>query len=394
MLKTFEEWMAEGANPYEAARVAALDSAPEDEFAPLPDMERAKQDKASTVNAALSKASQPSLADIVSSWDKGNKDIRLEALQRRGDMEQAARGRASEDMGQAGLDEITAAVSQFANAPQQAAYYYQQSQLRPGAAKSKAEQDEFGKWLMGRRAEQKERLGLGLKGAEMAGKSEQAAAAMEAAKAKAMADEKRLSGQTELEKAKLGEVSRHNRAMEGIARERPDRPAENPKLTAAVTEQIAAIDTSQRELDDLLANYEKVGSENIFGRAWNAATSFLGAGEAARFTDLLKPVTQDVGKGLEGGKLAEGDIHRYREMMPGVGEDKARGIAKIKNLKRMAEIKRAELVNQLRGQGFKEVAQPEGASFVNVESNGKRYRIPKTDLAEFMDDNPGAKVLP
>ncbi len=125
------------------------------------------------------------------------------------------------------------------------------------------------------------------------------------------------------------------KTREGLAREANDR-AENPKLPPGQVAEVADYKTAAHVADQLLNDYESAGLEGIASKAAGKVSDATGAdlGGVSMYNDKANTAAQTIGLALEGGKLGEADLPRYRAMMPQAGDSVARARAKRDNLKR------------------------------------------------------------
>lgn len=115
------------------------------------------------------------------------------------------------------------------------------------------------------------------------------------------------------------------------------------ELPAQQIEDLAGIDVAVKELSDLTASYKKAG---LGGLAGFAKSQFgIASSDAAKLYEAsASPVRQAIGVILEGGKLAEGDIKRYLDMMPKPGDSNAVADQKLESLSRvLGRIKDAKI---------------------------------------------------
>lgn len=115
-------------------------------------------------------------------------------------------------------------------------------------------------------------------------------------------------------------------------------------LTTSATENLAGSDVALSQLNDTKNLVEN--NPEMFGKGTSligSAAAAFGVGEtgtkAASLDADLRSKAQMIGRYLEGGKLAEGDINRYRKMLPERGDKPEIVQNKIATLERMIQQK-------------------------------------------------------
>lgn len=124
---------------------------------------------------------------------------------------------------------------------------------------------------------------------------------------------------------------------------KPPSPKKLRELPAQQVEALSGIDVAVKELTDLTAAYKKAGLGGFTGFAKSQLG--LASSDAAKLYEAsASPVRQAIGVILEGGKLAEGDIKRYLDMMPKPGDSDAVADQKLQSLSRvLGRIKDAKI---------------------------------------------------
>jgi hypothetical protein len=110
--------------------------------------------------------------------------------------------------------------------------------------------------------------------------------------------------------------------------------ANGKTLTAEQSERIAAHDASLQQLDDLEKAFDS-HSDIVGPIAGRRATFNPYNTEAQSLDALAKTSAQNLGKSLEGGKLTDQDIVRYRDMLPMLKDTPAVAKRKIEQARRM-----------------------------------------------------------
>jgi hypothetical protein len=110
------------------------------------------------------------------------------------------------------------------------------------------------------------------------------------------------------------------------------------------------------EVRDLVKkNGEKFGP--IYGRARNMGAKVFGdtfdaTKEASQINAVLGQKAQEIGRYLEGGKLAEGDINRYLKLLPDLDDDPDTIEVKIQNLQNAIAKKHQAEIEAAKGAGY------------------------------------------
>lgn len=128
--------------------------------------------------------------------------------------------------------------------------------------------------------------------------------------------------------------------------------------------------------------------------AFSGAMQYVPGTDAAQYTDAQKAAAQTVGLILEGGKLAEGDLGRYMDLMPSAGDSDSRAKAKVENVKKLLALKGSNQVQALERAGYnagglEAIAQPPVERVAVVGPKGERGTIDAKDLSKY----PGWRPL-
>jgi hypothetical protein len=183
-------------------------------------------------------------------------------------------------------------------------------------------------------------------------KAEELRLAIEANQAPERVQKLRAETLAALERAKLyatqAEAAAKGKQPRLVVGGAPSKPAKEEKtpalrqLPATVIEDIAGIDVAVSELKDLTEAYKQADLGGVLGRV-GSQFGALAPESAKLYEARAAPVRQAVGIILEGGKLAEGDISRYLQMMPRPGDSADVADAKFQSLQKvMLAIKQAK----------------------------------------------------
>lgn len=189
---------------------------------------------------------------------------------------------------------------------------------------------------------------------------------------KAYLDQKALEQKTAKEieaantlKAKTDAELRHQKIMEGLANKALDLKG---KEFAQKTEQGKTLPSAQAEsLGDANASFNALDAANkvfqasgdIAGPIRGRISGLMSTGEiggrglkAKSFDAQLKINAQTIGKYLEGGKLTDADIDRYKKMLPNLNDSPEAAQEKTNLLKEMLANKQAAQVEALSQAGY------------------------------------------
>lgn len=110
---------------------------------------------------------------------------------------------------------------------------------------------------------------------------------------------------------------------------------------------VGDLDAAVKMIDDLMVTRgQKVGP-------LSGVAQYLPGTDAAQYSDAADTAAQAVGYILEGGKLSDADLPRYRRMLPTAGDGDARARAKAENLKRALAAKRAGQLEAFGKSGYR-----------------------------------------
>lgn len=130
-------------------------------------------------------------------------------------------------------------------------------------------------------------------------------------------------------------------------------------LTGEQTASLADLDSSDMQLQSLTQAIDKNAASMgpIAGRV--AGLNPYGT-QAKAFDSQMKIAAQNIGKSLEGGKLTDADISRYREMLPSLTDTPELAKAKIQGVQELIAQRRQAALGTMGGAGYnvKRLAQP------------------------------------
>ena len=169
----------------------------------------------------------------------------------------------------------------------------------------------------------------------------------------------------------------HEDAMANAAATRALAASAQSKLPASEAVALGGADAAVKAIDALGADWDKLASE--FG---SGVKQFVPGTDANLYMPSLNTTTQVVGKYLEGGKLTDADVPKYRAMMPQPQDTEAQKRAKVNALKRLIENKRAEESKSLKGAGYR-VPDSDVAPSAPIPPRGPPKGIPPD---AFFDD--------
>lgn len=144
------------------------------------------------------------------------------------------------------------------------------------------------------------------------------------------------------------------KVMQALAKGASDR-AENPKLPPGQVAEVADYKSAAKAADQLFADFESSDLGGIMSKVEGKASDATGAdlGAVSRYNDKANTAAQTIGLALEGGKLGEADLPRYKAMMPQPGDSIERAQAKRDNLKRALADKAAGRSTEWLRAGYK-----------------------------------------
>lgn len=119
-------------------------------------------------------------------------------------------------------------------------------------------------------------------------------------------------------------------------------------LPAGEAAEIGDMDAIEKQIAELDAAWTAKANDFYSGVA-----QYIPGTDAAQYTDAQLLAAQSIGTALEGGKLTDSDLKdKYLPLMPTAGDSKQRKDAKLSQLRKMAEAKRAARVGGLKQGGF------------------------------------------
>lgn len=157
------------------------------------------------------------------------------------------------------------------------------------------------------------------------------------------------------------------------------------KLTSEQTQILSGFTSADKQLEEIEKNITK--NQSLMGPFVGRLSGFAGYNTAAKqFDARMKLAAQDIGKALEGGKLTDADIDRYRAMLPNITDTPDVAREKSTIVRELIETKRLATVEALGAGGY-------NISKIKIPPNKKplQQKIPAgTGTKEaFASDKPG-----
>lgn len=123
------------------------------------------------------------------------------------------------------------------------------------------------------------------------------------------------------------------------------------KLTSEQTQTIAGFTSADKQVEEIEKRIEE--NSDIMGPVVGRVAGAAGYGTRAKAFDArMKLAAQDIGKALEGGKLTDADIERYRAMLPNLQDTPEVAQAKASLLRELIANKRAASVEAFGAGGY------------------------------------------
>lgn len=181
-----------------------------------------------------------------------------------------------------------------------------------------------------------------------------------------------LEGRKQSHEDSLG-MQRATLALAGRAADRAD----NPKLPTGQVAELSDYETAGRQVDDLFAEFDKGDQTGIGSRLKGKISDATGAdlGDTSRYVDKANATAQVVGLILEGGKLGEADLPRYRAMMPNPGDSRERAAAKVANIKKLLGDKARDRKAAYGAAGYKTPAPKRGSGRLMRDKDGNVFEV-------------------
>lgn len=183
---------------------------------------------------------------------------------------------------------------------------------------------------------------------------------------------------------RLGEMRANN--AEAMLRARMAQQSQGKPVPANLASELGGTNASIQALQDVQDLLQQ--NQDIAGPAAGRMSSLLATGQvgdrgkrAATYNAQLHSRAQIIGKYLEGGKLTDQDIERYKEQLPQLSDDPEVASGKIENLKRLIAAKQQAELAGLSQAGYNTSAI-KGATVPAVTSfkgKGAAAAAPKRD---------------
>lgn len=137
--------------------------------------------------------------------------------------------------------------------------------------------------------------------------------------------------------------------------------AKGEKLPATTVMDLADLPTAKAGIGNLAASFKDLGMSSTAARVSNALPNALGSmlgTDVSKFNDEALIAMQNVGKIMEGGKLAAGDETKYRRMMPRAGMNQAEAERQVAKMQAFLQELYDNRVNALHKQGYNTAGLP------------------------------------
>jgi hypothetical protein len=160
---------------------------------------------------------------------------------------------------------------------------------------------------------------------------------------------------TAIELAKEGrQEKREQKGLELREREVVAKETESgkgSKMTSEQTKIMADFTSADRQMSEIENRIDE--NADIMGPVVGRVAGAAGYGTKAKAFDArMKIAAQDIGKALEGGKLAEGDVPRYRAMLPNLQDTPEVAREKAALIRELIANKRAAAVQAFEAGGY------------------------------------------
>lgn len=148
------------------------------------------------------------------------------------------------------------------------------------------------------------------------------------------------------------------------------------KLTSEQTQTIAAFDGANKQIEEIEKRIQE--NSDIMGPIAGIVSGKAGYGTKAKTFDArMKLAAQDIGKALEGGKLTDADIDRYRSMLPNLRDTPEVAFEKSQLLRELIATKRGAAI-QAMGAGGYNVSRISPTEFVTTSAKARSLGTPSS----------------
>lgn len=125
-------------------------------------------------------------------------------------------------------------------------------------------------------------------------------------------------------------------------------------LPASQVNEISDLRTAQDSVDSLLTEFKKSVQSKTFGDQMAArGEKYIPNTDIAQYNNSANVTAQAVGIILEGGKLSEADLPRYKAMLPQPGDSVDTAEKKARKIKELLHLKEANRVQGLGATGYR-----------------------------------------
>lgn len=186
----------------------------------------------------------------------------------------------------------------------------------------------------------------GITGTKLLASQEEKAKEEEAAKAKFAAEKMTNAEELALKKAELGLKQRELGIKEARVGQEKGKP-----VTAEQAKLVASLDTSEQQLSEIEKEIEK--NADVMGPiAGRVAPLSPYASQTKGFDARMKLAAQKIGVALEGGKLTDQDIDRYRQMLPSLTDAPETAKAKVQVVRQLLQQEKESQLGSMKAGGY------------------------------------------
>jgi hypothetical protein len=160
--------------------------------------------------------------------------------------------------------------------------------------------------------------------------------------------------------------------------------AQDQKLPASQATEIGSIDAAEKQLFDIENSVAQ--NQEVMGPFMGRIATLSPYSSTARVFDAqMKIAAQNIGKSLEGGKLTDEDIRRYREMLPNLADTPDVAVGKIAQVRQLLSDRKRTQVEALRKAGYQTgrfETQDQVASMGDMLPPGMKVNLQRQGIPE------------